>query len=484
MRVFLAADLGASSGRVVAGIFDGKRLSLEEVHRFANNGVQLPSGWHWPVLKLFGDIKDGIAKAKEKYGDDIVSLAVATWGVDYGLIDRSGRLLGFPWMYRDDRTQGMIEAAAGRMPREEIYRRTGIQFMFFNTLLQLLAETRSYPEIVGAAERILFTPDLMNFWLTGQKTNERTIASTSQMLKVGSADWDLELIEAMGIPAKLFHPTIEPASVIGGMLPDIARGIKVVACGSHDTASAVAGVPAEGRPLFLSSGTWSLIGRELPAPLVSEATHAAGYSNEQGLDGTTRFLKNAAGMWLLQECRRNWAELGYSLSFGDLVDQAEVAHTKTLIDPDAPEFQKPCDMPAAIAAFAEKTAQQAPRTPGETTRVIFESLALRYRSVVNQLRGWMPDMPDTLHIVGGGSQNAFLNRMSADATGLRVVAGPVEATAAGNVIAQMIAVGEISSLQEGRALIRDSFEPNIFEPDTTSADWEERAGHFAEMISV
>ncbi len=484
----LAIDLGAGSGRVMAGHFDGARLRIEEINRFSNDGVRLPTGWHWKASQLLSDIKRGLAEARKRHGASLVSLAVDTWGVDYGLLDVRGRLLGLPWMYRDSRTDGMMEAAAEILPRRDIYQRTGIQFMFFNTIFQLLAETRGYPETVAAADQLLFMPDLLTYWLSGERVVERTIASTAQMLKAGSAEWDIDLAEKLGIPAKLLRPTTDPGRTIGSLLPSVMEetgcgNLKVSTCGSHDTASAVAGAPAEtSQPLFLSSGTWSLIGRELNEPIVTDESYRVGFSNEQGLSGTTRFLKNVAGMWLLQECKRNWDAGGQSFDYGFLVQAAREAKTSLLLNPDAEEFSKPCDMPSAIRSFAEKTGQSVPSSPGEFTRAILESLALRYRGLVTQLRAWMPDLPDTLHIVGGGSQNALLNQMAADATGLRVVAGPVEATAAGNILAQLMATGEIASLGEGREIIRASFEPEVFEP-RDSAAWEEKAGRFETLTT-
>lgn len=484
----LAVDLGAGSGRVMAAHFDGNKLRIEEINRFANDGVNLPTGWHWKSLQLWSDIKSGLAGARRQFGSSVVSVSVDTWGVDYGLIDRHGRLLGFPYMYRDSRTDGMMEAAAAIMPREEIYRRTGIQFMFFNTLFQLFAEVRRSPEAIAAADQLLFMPDLLTYWLSGERIVERTIASTAQLLKAGSFEWDLELAEAMGIPSRLLKEVTEPGTAVGTLLPALASELdaerwKVVACGGHDTASAVAGVPADhAQPLFLSSGTWSLIGRELNAPLVTDDTYRVGFSNEQGLNGTTRFLKNVAGMWLVQECKRNWDAQGQSLGYADLVRQADASRTTMLLDPDADEFSRPCDMPAAIVAYAARTGQTAPTTPGEFVRIILESLALKYRRLVGQLREWMPDLPDTLYIVGGGSQNALLNQMAADACGLRIVAGPVEATAAGNVLAQLKAIGEISSLEEGRQIVRDSFEPLIFEPQKSSL-WDDKEAQLEKLIA-
>ena len=488
-QVYLAVDLGAGSGRVVAGLYSGNTLCLEEVSRFPNNGVRLPTGWHWNLSQLFTDIKAGLAAARRQYGDTIVSLAVDTWGVDYGLVDARGRLLGLPWMYRDSRTDGMIEHLVSLMPAGKIYRRTGIQPLFFNTLNQLAAEARDYPAVLRDASRLLFTPDLLTYWLSGVQITERTIASTSQLLKAGTAEWDFELAETAGIPTHLLRPLTEPGTTVGVLLPEIVAEtgcgpLRVVACGSHDTASAVAGAPAHGvQPLFLSSGTWSILGRELAHPLVTDETLAAGFSNEQGLAGTTRFLKNVAGMWLLQECKRAWDAAGITASYGQLVQDARGCETTALLDPNAADFEKPCDMPAAITAYLARTGQAVPASPGETTRVILESLALKYRALVAQLRGWMPDLPDTLHIVGGGSQNALLNQMTADATGLRVVAGPVEATAVGNILAQLLAAGEISTLAEGRELVRASFQPEVFEP-VDSAIWAEKETRLAQILAA
>ncbi len=484
----LAVDLGAGSGRVMAGHFDGRTIRIEEINRFANEGIQLPSGWHWNLPRLFLDIKAGLTKAQQLHGKTLTSLAVDTWGVDYGLLDESGRLLGLPWMYRDSRTDGMMEEAARRVPRTDIYERTGIQFLFFNSLFQLLAETRTNPGAIAAAKNILFMPDLLTYWLSGERVMERTIASTSQLLKAGSNIWDRELAEKMGIPLGLLGPVTEPGTVVGSLLPDLRQEIgcgdlHVVACGGHDTASAVAGIPATtAQPLFLSSGTWSLIGRELNHPIVTAESYAAGFSNEQGLNGTTRFLKNVAGMWLLQECKRSWDAQGQVMSYADLVAQAREAKDAMLLDPDAEEFAKPCDMPEAIIAYAKSTGQTPPATPGGITRVILESLALKYRLIINQLRSWMPDLPDTLHIVGGGSQNALLNQMTADATGLRVVAGPVEATAAGNILAQLMALGKISTLEEGRGIVRASFHPETFTPEHT-ADWQAKEERLQKILA-
>jgi rhamnulokinase len=484
-RFYLAVDLGADSGRVMAAVFDGSKITLEEMARFRTGGVLLPDGWHWDLLRIYADIRTGIARAVAEHGDDVVSVSVDTWGVDYGLLDEGGRLLGLPWMYRDARTDGMMEVVAETVKSDELYRRTGIQPMFFNTLYQLFAETWQHPEIVKASARLAFIPDLLTYWLSGERTVERTIASTSGLLKAGTAEWDTELAGMLGIPPAILPSVSEPCTIAGRLRgEDGSPGkIDVILCGSHDTASAVAGVPTEARnPLFLSSGTWSLLGRELDAPLVTDATAAAKFSNEQGLAGTTRFLKNVAGMWLLQECKRNWESGGERLEYESIVAKAAGTTTDVFIDPDAREFSRPCDMPAVIAAWLENSGQVAPSTRAGITRVIFESLALKYRVLLHRMKEWMPDFPDTLHVVGGGSRNALLNQMTADASGLRVLAGPSEATALGNVAAQMIARGDLASLAEGRALIRDSFEIGEFIPRDTAV-WDAKAARFEKLCS-
>ncbi|MEY3481709.1 MAG: hypothetical protein RIQ71_2484 [Verrucomicrobiota bacterium] len=483
-KVYLAVDLGADSGRVMAGVHDGRKLALEEMARFPTGGLQFPDGWHWDLARIYADIRKGIAKAVAQHGDEVVSVSVDTWGVDYGLLDARGRLLGLPYMYRDARTDGMIDAVSAIVPPDDLYARTGIQPMFFNTIYQLFAEERQSPGALAAAARIAFVPDLLTYWLGGEACVERTIASTSGLLKAGAAEWDFELADKLGIPRTVLAPVNEPCTIAGALRGEdgAASKIKVVLCGSHDTASAVAGVPAaEKNPLFLSSGTWSLLGRELDVPLVSEATCEAKFSNEQGLFGTTRFLKNVAGMWLLQECKRNWERDGEKLEYESIVNKAAGTTTDSFVDPDAPEFSRPCDMPSALAAWMQKTGQAVPAGRAGMTRVIFESLALKYRVLLRRMRAWMPDFPDTLHVVGGGSRNALLNQMTADASGLRVLAGPAEATALGNVVAQMIACGDLGSLSEGRELIRASFEIGEFLPRDTIA-WDAKAARFEKLV--
>ncbi len=485
-RVYLAADLGADSGRVMAGIHDGGKIVLQEMARFPTGGPLLPDGLHWDIMRIYADIRAGIDKAVAEFGDGVVSVAVDSWGVDYALLDAGGSLLGLPWMYRDPRTDGMMQAVEALVPRNDLYRRTGIQPMFFNTIYQLVAETRKRPAVMERAERIAFIPDLLTYWLSGEKTTERTVASTSGLLKAGTSEWDTELAGVLGIPVSILPNISEPCTIVGRLRNGDGRPakIEVILCGSHDTASAVAGVPSmEKNPLFLNSGTWSLLGRELDGPLVNEATAAGRFSNEQGLGGTTRLLKNVAGMWLLQQSKRRWEADGAKLEYGAMVAKAAGTVTDAFIDPDAEEFVRPSDMPAAITAWLEKTGQTPPSSRAGIARVIFESLALKYRMFLQRMKEFMPDLPGTLHIAGGGSRNGLLNQMTADASGLRVLAGPSEATALGNVLAQMIARGDLASLAEGRAIIRDSFEIGEFTPRDPQA-WDAKAERFEKLVNA
>ncbi|MGH8024934.1 MAG: rhamnulokinase, partial [Limisphaerales bacterium] len=386
-KICLAIDLGAGSGRVVAGIWDGNRLEMDELNRCPNEPVKASDGLHWDLDQLFGHIKNGIALAIKKYGNAVVSAGVDTWGVDYGLLDARGKMIGAPFIYRDPRTNGMQEKAFTRMSRDEIYRRTGIQFMFFNTVFQLLAETE-----LERADRLLFMPDLLHYLLSGVSANERTIAGTGQLLDPQTRQWETEIIGAMKFPKKLFGTLIDAGTILGPLLPGLAgetgaHNLQIIAPAAHDTASAVIGVPAaEPEPVFLSSGTWSLIGRELARPVISPESLAAAFSNEIGARGTTRFLKNIAGMWLLQECKRAWDALGKSLGYNELATEAENSPPfVTLIDPDAADFQTPADMPATIADVCRRTGQPVPQNPGAFARAIFESLALKYRLVAESL---------------------------------------------------------------------------------------------------
>ncbi len=483
-RVFLAVDLGAESGRVVAGSFDGTRLSLEEVHRFSNVPVSVLGGLRWDILNLFAEVKHGLAAAARKYGDSLASVGVDTWGVDYGLLDRRGELLGNPYHYRDSRTDGMMDEAFRRLSRRDIYACTGIQFMFFNTVFQLLSEVVHQNPALDLADRLLFTPDLINYWLTGRKTNERTIASTGQLYDPQSRGWSKALIEKMSLPERIFGEIVSPGVVLGPLLPEVAAEtgtgpLKVVAPGCHDTASAVAAVPAQGDSYaYLSSGTWSLMGIESAHPIINDRSFEIGFTNETGVCDTVRVLKNISGLWLVQESRRTWAAHGQELGYDELTRLAEGSQGfAALINPDHAAFAAPGDMPARIRDFCVRTGQKPPEAKGEIIRVILNSLALKYRWVFEKLEEFSGRRLDVLHIVGGGARNRVLNQFTANSLNRPVLAGPVEATSAGNVLVQMMGTGDLSSLSEGRDLIRRSFETEAFLPVGHDA-WDEAYGKF------
>lgn len=485
-KTYLAIDLGASSGRVMAGHFDGRRLTLQEVNRFPNAGHDILGSYHWNALGLFNEIKAGLAKAAASYGKAVVSAGVDTWGVDYGLVDKKGRLLGLPYQYRDGRTQGMEALACRRMPREKIYAATGIQFMFFNTMMQLLAELESGSPALASAHRILFMPDLLHFWLTGRMTNEYTIASTSQLLQPGKAAWAQSVIRKLGLPGRIFQDLVQPGSVIGPLAANVAAecGLpktRVVAPGSHDTASAVAAVPSSGDGfVYLSSGTWSLMGVETCRPVVDDRAYRMMFTNEGGVCGTTRLLKNICGLWLMQECKRVWDAAGSTLDYVGIAAQALKAKPlRSFIYPDSTDFARTCDMPSKIRAFCRRTRQPVPSGVGEISRTVYQSLAMRYRAVFGMIEELTGRSYGTLHVVGGGSQNRTLNQFTADALQRPVITGPVEATAAGNILMQMMATGDITSLDEGRALIRKSFPTTTYEPSRGSAAvWDEAWGRY------
>lgn len=497
---YLALDLGASGGRAIIGRFDGERLALEEVHRFANGPLQLPTAYgsslFWNALGLLEHVKEGLARAvaccdnaPSASSGGLVSVGLDTWGVDFGLLDRDGVLLGNPYHYRDSRTDGMLAEAFKRAPREEIFAATGIQFMQLNTLYQLLAMVVRDDPTLKAADTLLFTPDLLNYWLTGRKVSERSIASTSQCLDPFTGDWARPLLERLGIPAGIFPALIPAGTPVGELLPHVAeetgaRGLTVVAPGCHDTASAVAAVPAEGENYaYLSSGTWSLMGVETRQPVVNAKSLAFNVTNEGGVCGTIRLLKNITGLWVIQECRRTWIQEGAVLSWADIVRLAAAAPAfSALIDVDARDFMTPGDMPARIQAYCAATGQPVPQDKGTVARVVLESLALKYRRTLELLDELTGQHIPVLHIVGGGTQNRLLSQFAANAIGRPVIAGPVEATAAGNLLMQMLAMGDIASLAEGRAVIRRSFETERFEP-CAAAQWDEAYGRNRELLA-
>lgn len=481
----VAIDLGAESGRAVVGTFDGGRLALQDVHRFANVPVTLAGTLHWDFLRLFGDVTAGLRRAAS--GGPVASVGVDTWGVDFGLLDDRGRLLGNPVHYRDARTAGVPELAFQTVPREEIYRATGIQFMPINTLFQLLSMARAGDPQLRGADRLLMMGDLFAHFLCGSSVAEYTDATTSQCLDPFTRDWARPLLERLGIPTGFLPEIVQPGTVLGPLRPDVAAetglaGARVVAPGSHDTASAVVGAPlADPTTAFLSSGTWSLIGLEVAAPVVSDVTLAANLTNEGGVAGTIRLLRNVMGLWLVQESRRALWPAGEPPSYEELAELAGAAPAFTaFINPDDERFLRPGDLPARVRVFCAETGQPVPQDDGTLIRVILESLALRYAVAVDELARASGHPIRAIHVVGGGSNHRLLCRLTADATGLPVRAGPVEATAIGNLAVQAIAAGELASVAEARELIARSFPVTAYDP---GGDWAEARARFAALIA-
>jgi rhamnulokinase len=460
---FLAIDLGAESGRAILGTLDNGRLAIEELHRFQNTPVRLPTGLYWDTLRLFHEIRHALAICGRERKIALDGIGIDTWGVDFGLLGADGALVDNPRHYRDARNNGMLEKTFAVVPREEIFRQTGIQFMQLNSLYQLHAMKLGDSPGLKAATRLLFMPDLLNYWLTGVERAELTIASTSQFYDPVRKQWATDLFDRLGLPASILPEIVTPGTKLGPLLPEIAESsglsaitpVYTTAC--HDTASAVAAVPAEGSGwCYISSGTWSLMGAEVDAPVIDETSLALNFTNEQGAGGKVRLLKNIAGLWLLQECRRDWALQGREYSYADLTRMAEEAEScGAIVDPDT--FHSPGHMPEQIAEHCRKTGQAIPDQPGQMCRCILESLAATYAKVLENLARLTGARIDRIHIVGGGSQNALLNKLAAAATGRAVIAGPVEATAAGNILVQAIGAGVVSDLDEARAVVRRSF---------------------------
>jgi rhamnulokinase len=474
---YVAVDLGAESGRVMLGTVNATGIALSEMHRFANGPVRVGRVLHWDILRLWAEIQIGIAKAiaqTAQNGQRVSGMGVDTWGVDFGLLDHNGELIANPVHYRDSRTDGMPEKYFARLPRETIYGITGIQTMNFNTLFQLCALAENRPATLERARQMLYIPDLLSYWLCDRIANEYTIASTSQMLDARRRLYAQDIVNQIPLRSSLLPELVMPGTVLGHVTGETAAatqagGVPVVAVGSHDTASAVAAVPAQGDNwLFLSSGTWSLLGAEIQEPELSPAAMKYNLTNEGGVGGKIRLLKNIAGLWLLQECRRAWAHDGKEFDYRTLVQLAreEPPHT-ALLDLEDPQILAPGDMPAKIVAQCRRRGQRPPETPGQVTRVILESLAATYAQVRAMIEEVTGRKFTHLHIVGGGSQNDLLNQMAADATGLHVFAGPVEATALGNVMVQAMAVGQLDSLSEGRNLVAKTAMLREFVPQET-----------------
>jgi len=479
MLKILAFDYGASSGRSILGTYDGSKLDLKETHRFNSDPVMMNDCFQWDFMRLFFEMKNGITKTINAGHKDIASIGVDTWGVDFGLLDSKGSLLGNPYHYRDARTEHMIEKANSILPLAEIYAQTGIQFQKFNTLFQLLAMKEEKSVLLDNAETMLFMPDLFNYFLTGEKLSEYTITSTSQMYNPVENRWATEMLNKFGIPTKILTDVISSGTKVGSLTKRICdelnvSSIPVIAVAEHDTGSAVVSVPfAEKGSAFLSSGTWSLLGVELDKPLINEKTLALNYTNEGGFNNTTRFLKNIMGLWINQECKRHWEKMGEVISFDNL-DAEALASTPfaSIINVDDDVFYSPNNMPIKIQEYCKKTGQNVPQTKGAIVRCIMESLALKYRQAIEGLEDILGYKIPSLNIVGGGCKNVILSQFTASAINRTVFAGPIEATAIGNLSAQLISLGELKSLDQARNMIRNSFPIEVYEPQNASA-WDD-----------
>lgn len=486
MKQVLAFDFGASSGRAILGTFDGEKITLKEIHRFSNDPVKVGHTFYWDVLRLFHEIKQGILKAKQ-YGN-IDSIGIDTWGVDFGLIDEKGYLLENPVHYRDERNAGMVEKARKYMSKAEIYDRTGIQFMDFNTLFQLLSIRLNRPELLERTHKLLFMPDLFAYMLTNQMTSEYSIATTSQMVNIDSQKWDTELLDAMKIPSRILCDIVPSGTKTGHIRRSLREElgvdkIPVIAVCGHDTQSAITAIPSESKDFaFISSGTWSLFGTELDEPVVNEKAQKLNVTNEGGYNFTTAFLKNICGLWLIQESRRQWIREGKEYSYAELEKEALGAEPfKCFIDPDAPDFVAMGDMPERVREFCRKTNQYVPETVGEVMRCIYESLAMKYKFVLDGIEDCTNKKYDRIHVMGGGTKDTFLCALTASSCNRTVYAGPIEATVLGNVAVQLMASGDIKDIAEARKIIAKGENLKVYEP--VDADkWEEAYKDFVKIV--
>lgn len=481
----LAFDFGASSGRAIIGCFDGDKITLEEVHRFSNDPVSVGGTVYWDVLRLFYEIKQGIIKAKIAGGFD--SIGIDTWGVDFGLIDSEGKLMENPVHYRDARTAGLVDEAFKTMPKEKLYGITGIQFMELNTLFQLISLKKYRPWMLERADKMLFMPDLFGYMLTGKMCAEYSIASTSQLIDLDKRTWSKEILDAFGIKESVFAPLIQPGTVLGELSKEICEEcgvdpVPVISVCGHDTQSAITSVPCEdGDFAFLSSGTWSLFGTELDKPIVNETSMNINITNEGGFDGSTGFLKNIIGLWLIQESRRQWKREGKEYSYADLEKLALAAEPfKCFIDPDAPEFVPHGNIPERVREFCRKTGQYVPETVGEIMRCIYESLAMKYRLTFEKLRECTERDYPVIHVIGGGTKDGLLCQMTANSCDRTVKAGPIEATVMGNVAVQLMSDGSVKNIGQARKIVADSSELKTFEPKDTDK-W---AGAYEDFLKV
>ena len=481
---FLAFDLGAESGRAILGALQSGILTLSELYRFPNEPVRYGGELHWDLPRLWLEMRRSLDRLGSTRVD---SVAVDTWGCDYGLIGERGNLLENPYSYRDARTDGVMQTVCDRIGADRIYSITGIQFLPFNTIYQFYAAAHQTPRVVEAANALATIPDILNFWLSGSLQCEFTNATTTQMVDASTRDWALPLLEQLALPSRLMLPITEPGRVIGRVTSEASQahaGVPVIVPACHDTASAVASVPANGTSAFLSSGTWSLLGTERNEPVITARARELNFTNEGGVCGTTRLLKNIGGLWLLQSCRRSWTRSGQDLGYDDLLKSAaEAAPFQSLFDPDFRGFLHPDDMVTAIATYCRQTGQPEPSTHSAYTRAILESLAFKYRKVLESMEEITGTRFTDIRIVGGGARNRLLNQFTANATGRTVIAGPVEATALGNIAMQMLATGAVSTLAEARQVIDRSFPVERFEP-TAAAEWDSQYQRFHEYVEL
>jgi rhamnulokinase len=480
-RVYLAVDLGAESGRVIAGVLSDGQVRLEEIHRFPNGPVMLAGTRRWNVLGLWQEIQNGLRMAADRHGERVISVGVDTWGVDYVLLSRREELLGLPYHYRDPRTEGIMEHSFTRVPQAEIFSETGLQFMPINTLYQVIAMQLNDPELLGRADRFLLMPDFFHWLLCGSKVVEFTNATTTQFYHPLNRDWSRNLLRKFDIPDGMFPEVVPPGTKLGPLRPEVMQAtglgrIDVVAPATHDTAAAVAAVPTERTGTatwaYISSGTWSLIGVEVQEAILTDAALKLNVTNEGGIDGTYRLLKNVMGLWLVQECRRSFARQGQEFDYAELARLAQEAEPfRSLVDPNDPVFLSPDDMVEAIREWCAAHGQPVPETEGQLVRCALESLAIKYREVLRGIERLTGETIEVIHIVGGGCKNDVLNQFTADACGKPVITGPAEATALGNVLIQARASGEIGTLSQIREVVRNSTELETFEPNNT-ADWD------------
>jgi rhamnulokinase len=489
LQNFLAVDLGAESGRVIVGCFGADRLTLREAHRFRNPPLERMGHLHWDATRLFEEIRIGMRRAADQIGE-AASLGIDTWGVDFALLDRDGKLSQNPYTYRDRRTDGITEKVFTRISDKELFHITGIQSMQINTLMQLYALWTNDPGAVENSSALLMMPDLFHYWLTGEKKCEYTISSTSQMVNIQTQNWDAEIFMRLGIPPHFLQPIVPPCSILGPLRPEIAgetglKNLQIIAPACHDTASAVAAVPAEGKNFaYISCGTWSLMGTVETQPVRSEQAQTMGFTNEGGVDNSYRLLKNITGLWIFQECRRSWSQSGEALEYAQMEKMAgNGLPFQAVINPDHPSFLHPEDMPEAIRHFCTVTDQAVPSSREQILRVVLESLALKYRETLDQLEEITGRRMAVLHIVGGGSQNALLCRFTADSCNRPVVAGPVEATAIGNILSQMVAGQACNTWEEARKIVRSSFPVTPYSPQHAE-QWQEAYHRYMKMRRV